>query len=141
MKRALTKHYVCVYLDASYIAVKRETVSKEAIYLAVGICEDGSKEVLTCAITPTVSAYVREELLQDVQESGTEEVLLFNLRWTGRHFRRYWRSLSEGKVPNVLYSFSTKHCPIKSVYLIVPRFMKTLNRCTEQMMSKLVKKL
>ncbi len=43
MKRALNKRYVCVYLDATYIPIKRETVSKEAVYLAVGICEDGSK--------------------------------------------------------------------------------------------------
>ncbi|WP_181213521.1 transposase, partial [Mesobacillus zeae] len=42
-QRALGTRYVCVYLDATYIAVKRETVSKEAVYLAVGIREDGSK--------------------------------------------------------------------------------------------------
>ena len=47
MKRTLEKRYVCVYIDATYIAVKRETVSKEAVYIAVGIREDGSKEVLT----------------------------------------------------------------------------------------------
>lgn len=35
----LAQRYVCVYLDATYIAVKRETVSKEAVYLAVGIRE------------------------------------------------------------------------------------------------------
>lgn len=45
-KCMLAKRYVCVYIDATYIAVKRETVSKEAVYLAVGIREDGSKEVL-----------------------------------------------------------------------------------------------
>lgn len=77
MKRTLTKRYVCVYLDATYIAVKRETVSKEAVYLAVGIREDGSKEVLTYAIAPTESAYVWKELLQDIRERGVQEVLLF----------------------------------------------------------------
>jgi transposase-like protein len=76
-KRTLSKRYVCVYIDATYIAVKRETVSKEAVYLAVGIREDGSKEVLTYAIAPTESAYVWNELLQDVKTRGTEEVLLF----------------------------------------------------------------
>ena len=49
--------YVCVYLDATYIAVRRDTVSKEAVYFAVGIREDGSKEVLSYAIAPTESAY------------------------------------------------------------------------------------
>jgi len=77
LKRSLAKRYVCVYLDATYIAVKRETVSKEAVYLAVGIREDGSKEVLSYAIAPTESAYVWKELLQDIRERGTDEVLLF----------------------------------------------------------------
>ncbi|MDZ7543077.1 IS256 family transposase, partial [Clostridium perfringens] len=76
-KRALAKRYVCVYIDATYIAVKRETVSKEAVYLAVGIREDGSKEVLACTIAPTESAFIWNELLQDVRARGTEEILLF----------------------------------------------------------------
>ena len=76
-KRTLEKRYVCIYIDATYIAVKRDTVSKEAVYLAVGIREDGSKEVLTYTIAPTESAYVWNELLQDVKARGTEEVLLF----------------------------------------------------------------
>jgi putative transposase len=50
MKRPLEKRYVCVYIDSTYIAIKREAVSKEAVYLAVGIREDGTKEVLTYAI-------------------------------------------------------------------------------------------
>lgn len=66
-----------MYLDATYIAVKRETVSKEAVYLAVGIREDGSKEVLAYTIAPTESAFVWKELLLDLKERGTEEVLLF----------------------------------------------------------------
>lgn len=57
--------------------MKRVTVSKEAVYLAVGIREDGSKEVLAYTIVPTESAYVWKELLQDFRERGTEEVLLF----------------------------------------------------------------
>ena len=76
-QRSLSSRYVCVYLDATYIAVKRETVSKEAVYLAVGIREDGSKEVLAYTIAPTESAYVWKELLVDINERGTEEVLLF----------------------------------------------------------------
>jgi putative transposase len=75
--RVLSPRYVCVYLDATYIAVKRETVSKEAVYLAVGIREDGSKEVLAYTIAPTESAFVWKELLVDIKERGTEEVLLF----------------------------------------------------------------
>lgn len=76
-RRLLHSHYVCVYLDATYIAVKRETVSKEAVYLAVGIREDGSKEVLAYTIAPTESAFVWKELLLDLKDRGAEEILLF----------------------------------------------------------------
>ena len=75
--RTLDSRYVCVYLDATYIALKRDTVSKEAVYIAVGIREDGSKEVLTYTIAPTESAFVWKELLEDIKARGTEEILLF----------------------------------------------------------------
>ncbi|XIQ71053.1 transposase [Enterococcus faecium] len=44
--RALNDKYVAIFMDATYIPLKRQTVSKEAIYIAIGIREDGTKEVL-----------------------------------------------------------------------------------------------
>ena len=76
-KRTLSARYVCVYLDATFIPVRRETVSKEAVYLAVGISEDGTKEVLAYTIAPTESAFNWQELLVDLKERGVEKVLLF----------------------------------------------------------------
>ncbi|BDP62150.1 hypothetical protein EfmJHP38_30880 (plasmid) [Enterococcus faecium] len=32
--------YVAIFMDATYIPLKRQTVSKEAIYIAIGIRED-----------------------------------------------------------------------------------------------------
>lgn len=75
--RTLYNRYVCVYLDATYIAVRRDTVSKEAVYMAVGIREDGSIEVLAYTIFPTESAYNWQELLKELKERGVEDVLLF----------------------------------------------------------------
>lgn len=75
--RTLHQRYVCVYLDATYIAVRRDTVSKEAVYIAVGIREDGSKEVLAYTIAPTESSYNWHELLEELKERGIEDVLLF----------------------------------------------------------------
>ncbi|WP_179185468.1 transposase, partial [Enterococcus faecium] len=63
--RALNDKYVAIFMDATYIPLKRQTVSKEAIYIAIGIREDGTKEVLSYAIAPTESTYVWNELLQD----------------------------------------------------------------------------
>lgn len=76
-KRPLTAPYDCIYLDATYIQVRRETLSKEAVYIAVGIREDGWKEVLAYTIAPTESAYNWQELLTELKERGVEEVLLF----------------------------------------------------------------
>ncbi len=75
--RQLSSRYVCVYLDATYISVRRETVSKEAVYIAVGIREDGSKEVIAYTLAPTESAFNWKELLLEIKERGVEEVLLF----------------------------------------------------------------
>ncbi|MBU9675178.1 IS256 family transposase [Planococcus sp. CP5-4] len=75
--RPLEQRYACVYLDATYIDLKRDTVSKEAVYITIGIREDGSKEVLAYTVAPTESAFVWEEVLLDLKERGVEEVLLF----------------------------------------------------------------
>src|SRR5699024_3956190 len=53
--RALNDKYVAIFMDATYIPLKRQIVSKEAIYIAMGIREDGTKEVLSYAIAPTVN--------------------------------------------------------------------------------------
>ena len=42
--RQLSHLYSCVYLDAMYIPIKRNTMAKETVYLAIGIRLDGSKE-------------------------------------------------------------------------------------------------
>lgn len=48
----------------SSIAVLREIVSKEAVYIAVDISEDGSKEMLAYTIAPTESAYKWREIFK-----------------------------------------------------------------------------
>ena len=63
-------------MDATHIPLKRQTVSKEATYIAIGIQLVGPKEVLGFSIAPTESAYVWKEVLQDLKNCGLEEVLL-----------------------------------------------------------------
>ena len=69
--RTLQNRYVCVYLDATYIPVRRDTVSKEAVYIAVGINEDGNKEILSYMVAPTESAYMHVEYKLDQREKTT----------------------------------------------------------------------
>jgi len=76
-ERKLEKRYVCIYLDATHIPIRRQTVEKEAIYIAIGITEEGTKEVLDFTIAPTESAHVWEELIHNLHERGVSNVLLF----------------------------------------------------------------
>lgn len=75
-KRPLNKRYACVFLDATHIPLRRDTVQKEAVYIAVGITEDGYKEVLDFTVAPTESAHVWEEILASLHERGVEQILL-----------------------------------------------------------------
>jgi len=43
--------------------IRRQTVQKEAVYIAIRITEEGAKEVLVFTIAPTESAHVWEELM------------------------------------------------------------------------------
>ncbi|WP_040513800.1 IS256 family transposase [Gracilibacillus halophilus] len=75
--RKLETRYVCIYLDATHIPIRRQTVEKEAVYIAIGITEDGAKEVLDFTVAPTESTHVWEELIQRLNQRGVENVLLF----------------------------------------------------------------
>lgn len=57
--------------------MKRKTVDKEAIHIAVGIRPDGAKEVLGYAIAPNESTVTWKELLEDLISRGVKSVLLF----------------------------------------------------------------
>lgn len=43
----LDAHFACVCVDATYTSLTHDPRSKKVVYIAVGICEDGCKEVLT----------------------------------------------------------------------------------------------
>lgn len=75
--RPLKNQYSVIYMDATHIAVRRDTVAKEAIHLMIGIDLAGNKEILGYRIAPQESSFVWDELLKDVQSRGVQEVLLF----------------------------------------------------------------
>ncbi|MDD4244215.1 MAG: IS256 family transposase, partial [Bacilli bacterium] len=75
--RSLSKQYAVIYLDSTYTSVRRDTVEKEAIHIALGITMDGNKEILGYLIAPNESCVVWDELLKDLQSRGLEQVLLF----------------------------------------------------------------
>lgn len=75
-ERTLEASYSVIFMDATHIPLKRQTVSKEAVYITIGIRLDGTKEVLGFTIAPTESAYIWKEVLQDLKNRGLEDVLL-----------------------------------------------------------------
>lgn len=59
-----------------YVKLKRQTVASEVIYIAMGIDEDGHREILSFSIGGKESAYGWREALQDLHCRGVHEVLL-----------------------------------------------------------------
>lgn len=75
--RALSKRYAVIYLDATHLPVRRDTVTKEALYFALGITPEGYKEILSYSLFPTESAHNWEIVLSDLRARGVEKSLLF----------------------------------------------------------------
>ena len=76
-RRGLSKRYAVIYLDATHLPVRRDTVTKEALYFALGITPEGYKEILSYSLFPTESAHNWEIVLSDLRVRGVEESLLF----------------------------------------------------------------
>ena len=59
-----------MFLDATYIPLRRGTVEREAVNVAIGIRSDGGKEVLDYSIAPTENGAAWSELLQGLRARG-----------------------------------------------------------------------
>ena len=44
--RPLAREYYAIYLDGSFLSVRRRKAAKEPVYLALGIRPEGRKEIL-----------------------------------------------------------------------------------------------
>lgn len=75
IKRPLDEYYPIVYIDATFIPVRRgENISKEAFYTILGVKSDRSREVLTIVNLPTESAQGWSEVLKGLKERGVKEI-------------------------------------------------------------------
>jgi len=77
LSRQLEDKYYFVYIDATYIPVRRGGVSKEAFYIAVGVRCDFKREVLGIYNIPTESASGWQEVIKDLKKRGLKQVLMF----------------------------------------------------------------
>lgn len=73
-ERLIESKYSIIFMCATYISVKRQTVSKEVAYIVIGIRLEGTKEVLGYNIAPTEFAYIWKEIFQDLKNHGLEKV-------------------------------------------------------------------
>ena len=76
-KRKLSDRFFCVYLDATYLPLCRETFEREAVYIAIGIRPNGHKEVIDYCIAPSENVEVWTEMLQNMRSRGLKQVELF----------------------------------------------------------------
>jgi transposase-like protein len=76
-QRALESVYFIVYLDALVVKIRdRGTVQNKAVYLVVGVGEDGKKDVLGMWIQPTEGAKFWLSILGELRQRGVEDILI-----------------------------------------------------------------
>lgn len=74
--RPLDTRYAIIYLDGMYVKVKRQTVSSEVVYFAMGINEAGCRQVLGFYIGGHESSNGWKDVLKDLYRRGVKEVLV-----------------------------------------------------------------
>ncbi|WP_341346975.1 IS256 family transposase [Paenibacillus sp. FSL H3-0469] len=75
-KRPLSKRYSVIYLDGLYVKLKRGTVRGEVVYFAMGIDEEGQRQILGFYVGGQESSNGWREVLKDLYARGAQEVLL-----------------------------------------------------------------
>ena len=61
--------------------LRRETVEKEAIYVVLGVNEEGYREILDFFVGGQESAYVWQEILQHLYKKRRQGSASWRLRW------------------------------------------------------------
>lgn len=79
-----------MFLDATYIPLRRGTFEREAVNVAIGIRSDGGKEVLDYSIAPTENGAAWSELLQGLRARMIKDIQLFIANYPQAKFQRCW---------------------------------------------------
>lgn len=75
-QRPLKKRYSVLYLDGTYLKLRRDDVANEVVYIVIGVNEDGYREILGFYVGGQESSMGWKEILIDLYERGVHEVLL-----------------------------------------------------------------
>ena len=76
LTKPLESEYYFIYIDALFVPVRRNTVSKEAFYTVIGLRKDLKREVLGLYNIPTESASGWGDVFKDLKKRGLEKVLM-----------------------------------------------------------------
>lgn len=59
------------------MSLRRDTVAKEAVHIAIGVTPEGNKEILAYSIAPNESIETWKEIISGIKNRGVERVSLF----------------------------------------------------------------
>jgi len=78
--RPLEKKYAIVFMDAIHYHVRQDNVTvKKAVYIAIGIRLNGTKEVLGMWVGGNESAKYWLSVLNEIKNRGTEDILIVSV--------------------------------------------------------------
>lgn len=73
--RPLDNYYPICYIDATYVPTRRvDSVSKEAYFTVLGVKKDRTREVLGVYNNPTEGASIWEDIFEDIESRGVNEI-------------------------------------------------------------------
>lgn len=75
-QRPLQKRYSILYLNGTYIKLRRDDVAGKVVYIVIGMTEEGYREILGFYMGGQENALSWREILRDLYDRGTEEILL-----------------------------------------------------------------
>lgn len=75
-KHPLKKRYAVVFLDGTYLKLRRDHVASEVVYVAIGITPEGYREILGFYVGGQESSLGWKDILIDLYNRGMQEVLL-----------------------------------------------------------------
>ncbi|GEL07223.1 IS256 family transposase [Salisediminibacterium halotolerans] len=76
-ERPLQKRYTVLYLDGTYLKLRRDDVANEVVYVVIGVTEDGYREILGFYVGGQESSLGWEEVLLGIFDGlpGLEEAM------------------------------------------------------------------
>jgi len=75
-ERPLDNEYYFIYIDALFIPVRRDTVSKEAFYVVIGLKKDLKRDILGVYDIPMESSEGWREVFRDIKRRGVSNILM-----------------------------------------------------------------